>query len=160
MTADLLRNPITKFLDWEESHAGFDKAVAGVPAEFRGQRPSGTPHSLWELVEHIRLTQRDILNFCRRDAYVEPHFPADYWPTSAEPSTPDAWDASIADVRRDRAALQAIVADPKIDLVALVPHGSGEQTYLREVLVVVDHAAYHTGQIVTVRQSLGIWPPG
>jgi uncharacterized damage-inducible protein DinB len=155
---DLLRKQMSKFLDWEDSHVGFDKAVAGIPRELRGKRPAGTAHSLWELVEHIRLAQRDILDFCRSDAYVEPRWPADYWPPSPEPSSPDAWDESIDGVREDRAVLQALAADPSVDLFALVPHGAGAQTYLRELLVVVDHGAYHIGQLVTTRQLLGVWP--
>jgi uncharacterized damage-inducible protein DinB len=157
-TNDPLRRQVSNFLDWHDAHAGFDQAVAGIPAEVRGQRPTGLSHSLWELLEHIRRTQRDILDFCRPGNYTELQWPVDYWPPAAEPPSADAWDASIASVRTDRVALQQLVADPAIDLFSLVPHGAGEQTYLREALLVVDHGAYHIGQLVTTRMLLGIWP--
>jgi uncharacterized damage-inducible protein DinB len=153
-----LRNQISRFLDWEDSHVGFDKAVAGIPVDARGKRVANLPHSLWELLEHIRITQRDILDFCRPGHYTELQWPADYWPPSAEPSAADEWDASIATAQSDRAALQQIVADPTIDLFSLVPHGAGDQTYLREMLVIADHAAYHIGQLITTRKLLEIWP--
>jgi hypothetical protein len=154
----LLRAQLARFLDWEDAHVGFEKAVAGVPPELRGKRPAGSPHSLWELLEHIRLTQHDILSFCRDPEYAEPEWPRDYWPPAPEPPTPEAWDASIGAMLRDRAALQQIVADPGVDLFAPTPHGNAQQTYLREVLVVADHAAYHVGQLVLTRRLLGIWP--
>jgi hypothetical protein len=104
----------------------------------------------------MRLTQRDILDFCVNPAYEEPHWPDDYWPKSPEPPTPAAWDASIAAFREDREALQALAADESIDLFAKIPHGQG-QTYMREFLVVADHNAYHLGQLVAVRRQLGAW---
>jgi uncharacterized damage-inducible protein DinB len=157
-TNDPLRSQLSKYLDWHDAHAGFDQAVAGIPAESRGQRPAGLSHSLWELLEHIRITQRDILEFCLPGNYTELQWPADYWPPAAEPPSADAWDASIAGVRADRAEFQNLVADPNVDLFSLVPHGADEQTYAREVLLVVDHGAYHIGQLVATRMLLGIWP--
>lgn len=156
--SDPLRAQLVRFLDWEDAHVGFDKAVEGVPADLRGKRPDGSPHSLWELVEHIRVTQHDILSFCREGKYVELQWPKEYWPATAAPPSDATWGETIAAVRADRAAFQAIAADPEVDLFALVPHGSGEQTFLREMLMLVDHGSYHIGQIVTTRQLLGIWP--
>jgi uncharacterized damage-inducible protein DinB len=156
--SDPLRAQLVRFLDWEDAHVSFDKAVEGVPAEHRGKRPDGSPHSLWELVEHIHVTQHDILSFCRKGKYVELEWPKEYWPASAAPPSDAAWSGAIAAIREDRAALQAIAADPEVDLSTLVPHGAGEQTYLREMLMVVDHGSYHIGQIVTTRHLLGIWP--
>lgn len=154
---DLLRSQLSRLLDWEEAHVGFDAAVAGLPAELRGTCPPGAPHSPWELLEHIRLTQHDILAFCRDSGYVAPRWPEDYWPSSAAPPTPAAWDTSVAAVREDRAALQQLVVDPGIDPFAKIPHGTG-QTYLREVLLVADHNSYHVGQLVLTRRLLGAWP--
>ena len=119
-------------------------------------RVAGFPHSAWELVEHLRITQRDILDFCRDPNYVEPKWPDDYWPKSPEPPSERAWDESIAAFREDRAALEALAADGSIDLFAKIPHGSG-QTYLRELVLVADHNAYHLGQLVMLRQQLGAW---
>ncbi len=154
---DRLRAQLIRLLGWEDAHVGLEAALSSVPMEHRGTRPAGMPHSLWELLEHVRRTQRDILDFCRGAAYVEPAWPDDYWPPSPAPSTAEAWDESVAAVRSDREALQRLAADPALDLFATIPHGTG-QTYLRELLVVADHNAYHVGQLVLVRRMLDIWP--
>lgn len=157
MTQDLLlRAQLAKALAWHEAHAGFDAAVANLAPAFRGRRPKGFPHSPWEVLEHIRLAQSDILEFCVNPSYKEKEWPADYWPKSPKPPSVRAWSTSVAKVRRDRSALQALVEDPGIDLTARIPHGTG-QTYLREVLLIVDHTGYHVGQLVTVRRLLGAW---
>jgi hypothetical protein len=155
MTDAQLRQQLAQFLGWEEAHASFDKAVADIPPALRGEQPSGL-HSPWQLLEHLRITQNDILDFCRNPRYEELHWPADYWPPSPAPPSTDAWDASIARFLEDRKALQALAADPAIDLAARIPHGNG-QTYIRELLLVADHSAYHVGQLVFVRKALGIW---
>jgi hypothetical protein len=153
-----LRAQIAKLLDSEDAHAGFDKTVKGIAPRFRGVVPIGLPYSAWQLVEHLRIAQADILEFCRRPGYREKTWPDDYWPPSARPAGHSAWARSIAGFRRDRTALQRLARDPKVDLFAAIPHGSG-QTYLRELLLVADHSAYHIGQLVVVRRALGIWPP-
>lgn len=152
-----LRAQLVKFLDFQEAHVGFDKAVEGIPAELVGVRPPGSPHSPWELLEHMRLTQHDILDFCRNPGYEELKWPDDYWPRSPAPPTPSAWDESVAAYRSERSEMQRLAADPGVDLFATIPHGTG-QTYLREVLLVADHAAYHIGQLVLVRRALAAWP--
>ena len=157
MSDALLRAQLSKYLDWREAHADFDAALADVPAGKRGIAPAGLPYSLWQIVEHLRITQRDILDFCINPKYQEMAWPDDYWPATVSPPSDDAWEASLAAYRRDREAMQALARDPHIDLLAQIPHGSG-QTYLREILLVVDHAAYHIGQLVLVRRLLGIWP--
>ncbi|MBB4634204.1 DinB family protein [Longimicrobium terrae] len=157
MTADeSLRDLLARQLDWQDAHATFDAAVDGVPAEHQGTRPAGLPHSAWELLEHLRITQRDILDFCRDPGYQEMAWPDDYWPASAAPPSPQSWEESAAAYRADRATLKQLAADPATDLYAPIPHGSG-QTILRELLLVVDHTAYHVGQLILVRQLLGIW---
>ena len=154
---DALRAQLAKILDWQDAHATFDTAVQGVPPEMRGRQPEGLPYSPWQLVEHLRITQWDILDFCRNAEYREPRWPDDYWPDRAEPPSADAWDESIRRYRADRDALKSLAADADVDLFARIPHGTG-QTYLRELLLVADHAAYHVGQLVAVRRLLGIWP--
>ena len=151
-----LRKQIARTLDWEEAHAGFDSAVEGLAPELRGKAPPGLPYSPWQLVEHIRRTQADILEFCQAPTYSEKEWPKDYWPESAAPPTPKAWDDAIAAVRRDRKALAALTLDEKTDLTAKVPNGTS-QTYLREVLLVADHTAYHVGELIVVRRLLGAW---
>ncbi len=153
---DPLRQFLAKTLDWQEAHARFDSAIADLPPALRGKRPAGSPHSVWELTEHIRLTQRDILDFCRDEHYQERKWPDDYWPASPAPASASAWDESVRTYHADLDAFKALVLDPDFDLFARVPWGSG-QTNIREVVLVVDHTAYHVGQIVLVRRLLGAW---
>jgi uncharacterized damage-inducible protein DinB len=151
-----LRTQLGRILEWEDAHAGFDAAVRDVPPAARGMTPSGLPHSAWQLLEHLRRCQKDILDFCVDPAYVEPDSMDEFWPESAAPPDEDAWDRSIASFQRDRAALLALTFDPEVDLFARVPQGTG-QTFLRELLLVADHNAYHVGQLVLVRRLLGHW---
>lgn len=155
-----IREQIARLLGWEDAHASFDSAVAGLPESARGRTPPGLPYSPWQLVEHLRITQRDILDFCRDPEYRELSWPDDYWPASSEPPSAAAWDESVGRFREDRAALQALARDAATDLRSRVPRGTG-QTYLRELLLAADHAAYHVGELVVVRRLLGAWPgPG
>jgi hypothetical protein len=149
---------VASSLDWEQAHASMEHAVKGLAPQLRGQRPDRFPHSAWELLEHIRLAQHDLLEFCRNPKYKEPKWPDDYWPSSTAPSTDTAWAESLDQIRRDCADFKRFVTDENRDLTAAIPHGTG-QTYLRTVLVAVDHAAYHVAQIVSVRILLGAWPP-
>jgi DinB superfamily len=152
-----LRDHVAKLLGWQEAHAGFDKAVAELPEPLRGRVPQGLPYSPWQLVEHMRITQHDILDFCRNPAYQEVSWPDDYWPRSPAPPSAAAWDETLRRFREDRAALQRLARDPAIDLAARIPHGTG-QTYLRELLLAADHTAYHVGELIVVRRLLGAWP--
>ena len=157
MTADAaLRDHLRKVLDWEDAHASYEAAVKEIPARLRGVVPPGLAHSCWQLVEHLRLTQWDILDFCRNGAYVEPSSMDEYWPDGPEPPSDVAWHASLERFRHDREEIKALAQDAAVDLFARIPHGSG-QTYLREILLVADHNAYHVGQLVLVRRALGIW---
>lgn len=151
-----MRQQLAKSLAWGEAHADFDKAVANLPANLRGQRVPGLPYSPWEILEHLRITQHDILDFSLNPKYVERKWPDTYWPETPEPPTEQAWDESIAAFHRDRTALQVLATDEKIDLMAKIPHGDG-QTYLREILLVLDHNAYHVAELVVIRRLLGAW---
>lgn len=156
--SDAVRDHLVRALAWDEARATFDKAVAGVPVGKRGARPAGFDHSPWQLVEHIRLAQDDILDFCVNASYVHAMtWPDDYWP-APEPPTAKAWDDSLAGYARGLAELQRVARETP-DLTAAVPTGKGAQTYLRAILLVIDHSAYHVGQLVAVRRALGIWPP-
>ena len=154
-----LREHLVKLLDWKDAHATFDAAVDGVSQADRGVVPEGATHSLWQLVEHLRLAQRDILDFCVNPGYEEPDWPDDYWPRDPVPPSAGAWDESLAGYREDRDRLIALAKDTSLDLHQKIPHGTG-QTVLRELLLVADHNAYHIGQIVLVRRLLGSWPAG
>jgi hypothetical protein len=150
-----VREQLAAVLDSQDAHVGFDKAVEGIPVEARGKRPPGLPYSAWQLLEHMRIAQRDILEFCRNPDYEELNWPDDYWPHSPEPPDEAAWDESLRQFREDRAAMQKIAIETQ-DLLAKIPHGTG-QTYLREVLLVADHNAYHVGELVLLRRLLGNW---
>jgi uncharacterized damage-inducible protein DinB len=154
MNDRVVRDVVAKLLGWEDAHVGFDAAVAGIREQDRGRRAAA--HSPWELVEHIRIAQHDILDFCRNSDYKEMEWPKEYWPPTPAPPSAAAWDESLAAFRRDRDALKQIALDASVDLTQKIPHGDG-QTYLRELLLVADHTAYHVGQLVMARQALGIW---
>jgi len=157
MTYDeVLRDHLSRLLSWEDAHVSYDKAVQDVPLDLQGIQPANLPYSAWELIEHMRITQEDILDFCRNPDYRELEWPGDYWPAAAAPPDPGAWDQSVRGYQSDRRALQQLAADRSLDLTAKIPHGSG-QTYLRELILVADHSAYHVGQLVLVRRLLGIW---
>ena len=156
MSDQALRDHLVRLLDWEEAHIGFDKAIDGIPADTRGARARGFDHSPWQLLEHMRLAQEDILEFCVNPKYEHRlTWPDDYWPDPA-PRDEAAWRNSIASFVRSREEMKALVRRVE-DLGAKVPTGNEKQTYLRAVLLVADHAAYHVGQLVAVRRALGIW---
>lgn len=151
-----LRKHILALLKGGNAHLTFDKAVAGLPPKLRGARPPGQPHSPWRLVEHMRIAQWDILEFSRNPRHKSPKWPDGYWPTTDAPPKSDDWSRSIKQFRADARAMQALVADPKQDLLAPITGGQG-QTLLREALLVADHTAYHLGQLVILRRLLGAW---
>ncbi len=150
-----LRLQVTQLLKSGEAHATFEAAVKEFPEALRGVVPGGAEHSAWQELEHLRLTQDDILDFSVNPKYKARDWPKDYWP-EAVPPNPKAWDASVKGYLKDREALCALVADPKVDLYAKIPHGDG-QTVLREALLAADHNAYHIGQLVLLRRLLGAW---
>jgi uncharacterized damage-inducible protein DinB len=143
-------------LAWHDAHVEFEGAIAGIPKSKRGQSPPGLPYSPWQLLEHLRLAQKDILEFCRNPKYVEMHWPDDYWPKDPAPPDAKAWDASVASFKRDREKMKHVARETK-DLYSSVPTGDETQTYLRALLLVTDHNAYHLGQLVAVRRALGEW---
>ena len=152
-----LRDHLARVLDWEEAHVTFDKAVEGIPPDTRGARAAGFEHSPWQLLEHIRIAQDDILDFCVNSAYeLKMKWPDDYWPKDPAPPNAAAWTDSIASYARSRDALKRLARDVA-DLTAKVPTGNGDQTYLRAILLTADHTAYHVGQLLAVRRALGIW---
>src|SRR4026209_726596 len=123
MNDQAVREFVTKLLAWEDAHVGFDAAAADIPEQYRGKRAGA--HAAWELVEHIRIAQHDILDFSRNRNYKEMEWPKDYWPPTAAPPSPAAWDERLAAVRRDREALQQMALDTSIDLTQKIPHGDG-----------------------------------
>ena len=156
MSDRALRDHVAALLRWEDAHAGVDRIAEGVPPDRWTAGAPGLPYTLWQLLEHIRLAQHDILDFCRNPGYRELRWPDDYWPPNGQAPAAAEVSATLAALREDRDALIALALDPKIDLFARIPHGTG-QTYLRELLLVADHTSYHLGQMVVARRALGIW---
>jgi len=152
----LLREHLISLLSGRGAHLDWKAAFAGIPPKLRGVRPDGMPHSLWELLEHMRIAQWDILEFSRDPKHVSPDWPAGYWPETPEPPSAKAWEKSLKLFARDLTAMQKLAANSKTDLFARIPHGTG-QTILREALLVADHNAYHLGQVVLIRRLLGAW---
>ncbi len=152
----LLRQHLLNLLTGGNAHADFETAIGDIAPAPRGKRPKGAAHSLWEVLEHMRIAQWDILEFSRDPAHRSPDWPGGYWPATPAPPNATAWDKSVRAFRRDLKAMCALVADPSTDLHARIPHGDG-QTILREALLVADHNSYHLGELIVVRRLLGAW---
>jgi hypothetical protein len=151
-----LRQHLVEVLKGGHAHATFDAAVKDLPAALRGKRPRGAEHSPWEILEHLRIAQWDILEFSRNPKHKSPDWPTGYWPATQAPPDEKAWDKSVRAFRKDLKAMSDLVTDESADLLAKIPHGNG-QTILREALLAVDHNAYHIGEMVLVRRLLGAW---
>ncbi len=150
---------VKALLQGGQAHTGFDEVVAGLRPDLRGVRPEKVPYSAWQLLEHLRIAQRDIVDFCtdgQGNGYMAKDWPRDYWPEAAEPPSEDAWPKSVAAVRSDLAEFEALFTAPGADWTTPFPWGEG-QTLLREALLIADHTAYHVGELVVLRRLLGAW---
>lgn len=155
-----LRGLLARQLDWGEAHVRFGRAVAAMPYELQGVRPSGFSHSCWQLLEHMRRAQADILDFCVNAEYVYPVSMDEYWPAAVPPEAA-SWDAAVSAFETDLDALRRLALDESVDLLAAVPTASSAtQTYARELILVTDHNAYHLGQLVALMRVLGVWEEG
>jgi len=155
---DEVHKELLALLKGGNAHAGFDEVIKDFPVEKRGVKPAGLPYSAWQLLEHIRITQHDILRFSKNydGKYESPKWPDGYWPESPDLPNQNAWDDSIRKIKADQKEFEELLAEPKSDLESPFPWGEG-QTLLREALLIADHNAYHLGEIVAVRRILGIW---
>ncbi len=151
-----LREHVVGVLTGGHAHATFEQAVKNLPVELRGKVPKGAEHSPWQLLEHLRIAQSDILEFSRDAKHQSPKWPEGYWPKEKAPADEKAWDKSVRAFKKDLKAMATLVQDPKTDLFARIAHGDG-QTILREALLAADHNAYHVGQLVLVRKMLRAW---
>ena len=156
---DPLRKELVFQLNGGNAHAPLEKVVQDFPAKLRGVVPDGLPYSAWQLLEHLQIAQADIVEFCTNSDYREKKWPDDYWPKNPAPPNARAWDVSIRKVHAGRAAFIKLISNPKADLFAELPWADG-QTLFREACLIVDHNAYHLGELVTVRRLLGAWPSG
>ena len=153
---DALRRHVVELLESSHAHLNLDAAIKGLPPKLRGAKPKGAPHTAWQLLEHIRIAQWDILEFSREPKHVSPAWPDGYWPKTEAPPSVAAWNQSVRKARADLEAMKKLVSSPKSDLFTRIPHGTG-QTLLREALLIADHNAYHIGQLVLLRRLLGAW---
>ena len=153
---EALRQHLLSLLREGNAHVTFDAAIKGLPVALRGKTPKGAEHSPWELLEHLRIAQWDILEFSRNPQHQSPEFPKGYWPANPAPPNNAAWVKSVRAFRDDLQAMCDLLANESTDLFAPIPHGEG-QTILREALLIADHNAYHLGQFILVRRLLGAW---
>ena len=151
-----VRELLIEQLSGKNAHVDFDQAVQGLTYKQTGIKVERVPHTIWELIEHIRIAQADILEFCQNPNYEELDWPADYWPENRSPESEQALETSIQKVRDGLEEMREIIRDAEKDLQEPLAHGSG-QTLFREAMLIVDHNAYHIGQIVLIRRLLGSW---
>jgi hypothetical protein len=153
--SNAFRKELISLFTEQDAHAGFDAAVKNFPPDLRGARPHGLPHSAYQLVEHLRIAQWDIVEYALDPKHKSPKFPAGYWPKSPKPPNPAAWDKSIASFRADRKKL--VVALKEYDLLAPIPHANN-QSLASKIILLIDHNAYHLGQVILLRRLLNAWP--
>ena len=151
-----LRKHLVELLQGGEAHIGISDALTDFPPDKRATGAQGFEHTAWQLLEHVRIAQWDILEFSRNPKHVSPDFPDGYWPKISAAPDDAAWKKSVHAVQNDLRAMIELVSDPGVDLYATFPWGDG-QTLLREALLLADHNAYHVGQMVDLRRALGIW---
>lgn len=153
---DALRKHLIELLKGGGAHADFDAALSRFPVDLAAEKPDGAPHTAWQLLEHMRIAQSDILEFSRNPKHISPKWPEDYWPKKEGPASKPDWEKSVKAFRADLKAMIELISDTASDLEARIPHGQG-QTLLREALLVADHNSYHLGQLVMLRRLLGAW---
>ncbi len=149
-----LVNEIIKLMNGGTAHASLEDALKDLPAEQRGERPHGLPYSIWQLVEHIRIAQWDMLEFSKDALHESPKWPEEYWPKETAPASEEAWNNSLAQIKKDLQEMTELVKTE--DLHKPIPHGTG-QTLLREALQIADHTGYHIAEIIVIRRLLGSW---
>jgi hypothetical protein len=152
-----LREQLVALLRGGQAHATFSDAVADFPADRISERTAGIPYSAWQLLEHIRITLHDLLEFATNPEYVELEWPAGYWPKSAAPGPDESWKATVKAIQADMKSFEALVHSRESNLYATIPWGKNNETLLREVLLAADHTSYHLGELILLRRVLGIW---
>ncbi|MEW6734368.1 MAG: DinB family protein [Acidobacteriota bacterium] len=150
------RNNLIELLQGGQAHASTEQAVSGMNPKFANARPTGLPHSVWEVLEHMRIAQEDILRYTLDPNWQSPPFPEGYWPTNIVKMTEKDWSDSLKNFFTDLDQVIKLVKNPGLDLTSEIPHGEG-RTYLREILLVADHNSYHTAEIIQIRKALGQW---
>ena len=155
-TDRIIRKALLEFLRGGSAHAGIDDAVKEFPPALYGKKPAHSPHSAWQLLEHIRITLDDLLDFCTNPEYQERKWPDTYWPENDAPEPADSWNKSVKGLKSSLKEMEKLLDDPNVDLYSKIPWGK-DQTILREVLLAGDHTSYHVGQLILLRKQLGAW---
>lgn len=158
MNDAVIRMQLEQLVLGEGAHVPVERALADLPAELRGRVPQGLAHSVWQLLEHIRIAQEDLVQYALEPAWVSPDWPGEYWPSESEPPSDHAWRKGIEDFRAGRDLAIELVRDESRDLTAPLPHASSHNLF-RQLMLLADHNAYHAAQIVDARRALGAWPP-
>ena len=154
-----LRNQLVRMLTVRQAHMDFEDAVADFPAEQINTRPPNCDYTLWHLIEHLRICQKDILDYIQSDSYQWPNFPDDLWPDRTAETDAAGWQQTVDQFTADRRQLVEIIINPNVDLVAPLPNsGEHQHNILREINIIASHNAYHTGELGVLRQVLGLWP--
>lgn len=151
-----LRKQLIEMLTGEHAHVSLDNALKGMPQKLIGVRPEKIPYSIWQITEHIRITQWDIVEFCKDAKHVSPKWPQGYWPKNEGPEDISEWKESLGTIQREREEMIRMIEDPNKQLLQPFPYGQG-QTLLREALLIIAHTSYHTGEIIVVRRLLESW---
>jgi DinB family protein len=151
---EILVNELLKLLKGGGAHASFHDAIDGLPAQLRGAKPDNLPYSIWQLVEHIRIAQWDMLEFSKSENHESPNWPDDYWVKETAPADDEAWERSVKQIDDDLEEFISLLQ--KEDIYKAIPHGDG-QSILREALQIADHNAYHTAEIIVIRRLVGAW---
>jgi hypothetical protein len=154
-----LRDLLVRQLDGGHAYATFADAIRDLPAELRGVRPEGAAHSPWQVLEHMRISQWDIVDFSRDPEHQSPKWPAGYWPEDEAPPNGAAWDASVKEFERELAAMKRLIAKRSTDLFAKIDHPEAQphHTVAREAMVLSEHNGYHTAEMIVLRRLLGAW---
>lgn len=148
---------LKQLLNGGNAHVSIEKALENIPVKLRGQVPEGLPYSIWQLAEHIRITQWDILEFSRNPHHVSPHWPDEYWPAETTPGSKEQWEKTVKAITDDRIAFLELLEKPGVDLYTPFEHADNGQNLLREALLIADHTAYHIGEIIVLRRLLNNW---
>lgn len=154
---DKLRKELLWLLDGKGAHADFEEAIAEIPQKYYGAPVKGLPYTLWRILQHMKLSQRDIIEYIKNPNYEELEWPEGYWPQEKSPPSSAAWDKSVDQIRDDLQELKDLVENPKTKLLEPIPHIKKGPTILHEIFLVADHNSYHVGQIILLRGMLGIW---
>lgn len=154
---DVLRKELIWLLDGGNAHVNFDAAIANIPKKYYGAEVPDTPYTLWRELQHMQISQRDILEYIKNPNYQELKWPEEYWPQEKAPPKATSWDKKVLEIRNDLNELKKIIKNPKSKLLESIPFAKNGPTLLREILLVVDHNSYHIGQIILLRGQLGIW---